>query len=460
MTFPARIVPSPPYRDEPTTYSCLTRSAATRLAMALLAADRSQPTGTAAAGGTTLHEAVRAHRHLSAMLGHLGQTLGAPLPDPGAGQAPDPPRPPRTVDAVLAARLRAIGALRDWQETEPPAESIAGSLLAAARLVGAAADLWASHHDPTGRPRSRDASRLRHPATLGAAAREWRELVVVAGAVADALATWPQEEAPGTTADRVFPATTCPRRYAADYPAPVLRRNDPRGAVTVTTARSAAVRSRQPLVAIEQRVRSLQQAAWTLASTGTAPIPVLANLVAIGVMLSGAAGAAGERAAAATASAARAELQGSSVEARRTADAWRQAATALAPLRSAHPATTSVQVDRLDLARLLDRVASSRGARHDVVVTRALLELSRQYGELAEDLATALAAAQERGEVLLVGRAIPTESLARRPDLLEAKLRDSVVRAPTSAVRRAEAALRAVPTTGGTTLAPDGPPAA
>jgi hypothetical protein len=56
----------------------------------------------------------------------------------------------------------------------------------------------------------------------------------------------------------------------------------------------------------------------------------------------------------------------------------------------------------------------------------------------------ALRTAHERGEVYLLGRALPNEALARRPDLLQAKLAGQIVVAPTVVVRRLEAALRAI----------------
>jgi hypothetical protein len=448
--------PAPSARPSvPTTYSGLTSAAATHLAQALVTADTDPPSGLPA-----LRDALTAHRHLTAMLGHLGTVLQAPLP----GQEPEAGRPqrrrPRRPDAALAAALSALGGRRDWEaathSADPAAPApLAGDLLAAARLVGAAADLWATHHDAAGAPRSQEASRLRHPATLGAAVREWRALVVVTGAVVDALARPAGVAAPDDEDWRDL------REYAGAYPQPALRPSDPRGPVTVTVAHPPRPRSDDPLTAIEQAVRFLQRTSWRLATTGTAPIPIVANLTAIGVMLARAACLAGQCAAAGADGTAAARYRAAAVRGRATEEGWRRAAAAVSPLRSAHPATTSIQVERLELKRLVDRVTGSGGGTVDWPhVAEVLLRVSREYEVVAGHLAEALAGAHARGDVLLDGRALPHESLARRPDLLQAKLRGWVVPAPTAAVGRAEAALRDLVSAHGDEAAPDGSPAA
>lgn len=424
---PAPRAPVPPTAGTaqgPTTYSRLTRSAATQLAHALVTLD---------VGGQGESDPARAlllHRHLTATLGHLGTTLRQPLEAAADDRHARPRR--RRGDDALAARLTAAGMLRDWTTPPPRAGSAAADLLAAARLVGAAADLWATHHDASGAPRSPEASRLRHPATLGAATREWRELVVLAGAVADVLAR--------SVVDGEVGAQL--RQYAAAYPQPGLSTRPARGPVTITVARPPRTRPSEPLAGIEECVRALRLVAWRLAGTGMAPIPILVNLAVAGVILNRATAVVAQRAA--SGAAVDPTCAEAATTARATALAWRRAAAAIAPLRSAHPATTSVQVERLDLQRLLDQVTAGRPRPDRAAEAEALIRLSRAYDEVAGQLADALVAAQSRGEILLDGRALPHEALVRRPDLLEAKLRGWAVPSPTAPITRAEAALRAV----------------
>jgi hypothetical protein len=432
----------PAGRPEPTTYSRLTRSATSQLAQVLIALDAARPGDPA-----PISAALAAHRHLTAMLGHLGSTLRRPLAVPP--EVGPRPRRPRGSDDTLARRLTAAGAIRDWSEAAPTDGSPAEGLLAAARLIGAAADLWATHHDPSGAPRSPEAARMRHPATLGAATREWRELVVVAAACADALA----RSAVGTGAQDEA------RRHAAALPEPTLTPRAARGPVTITVARPARTRPADPLVAIEAGVRALQLTAWQLARTGTAPIPVLVNLAVVGVHLNRAAAAVGQRAH--TGGEGTEDLAGACVRARAAALGWRRAVAALAPLRSAHPATTSVQVERLELQHLLDRVSTGPRPGPDwAAAAEVLIRLSRGYDEVAAHLAEALTAAHAREEVLLDGRRLPNELLSRRPDLLEAKLRGWPVPSPTAPITHAQASLGAVAEPDQYPVAQAGPPAA
>jgi hypothetical protein len=433
---------APRAAGEPTTFSRLTRSAATHLGEVLIALDTDGHQGHE---HRDLLAGFHAHRHLTTMLGHLGGTLCQPLGTPAEGSFPASRR--SRGDVALAARLAAAGTLRDLEAPMPDPGTAAAGLLSAARLIGAAADLWATHHDPTGRPRSPEASRLRHPATLGAATREWRELVVVAAAIADVLA----RSAPGVEGDDL-------QRYAATYPQPAAVRRGHEGPVEVTVARPARTRPSDPLAAIEACVHALQLAAWRLATTGTAPVPVLMNLAVVGVMLNRAAALVAQRAACARP--ADPTLAAAAATARESALAWRRAAAAIAPLRSAHPATTAVQVDRLDLQRLLDQVTTGRLQPEAAETAGTLARLGQSYAEVAQHMAEALTQAQATGEVLLDGRALAHEALARHPELIDAKLRGWAVPSPTAPITRAEAALRAVADPSLRDASPAGPPAA
>ena len=91
----------------------------------------------------------------------------------------------------------------------------------------------------------------------------------------------------------------------------------------------------------------------------------------------------------------------------------------------------------------------------------ALSRIAESFTEVAAHNAVALRAAQERGDLLLLGRAIPTDALPRRPDLLAARLTDQVIPAPTAVVARLESAYRAIAKGATAPLSPDlSPPAA
>jgi hypothetical protein len=74
----------------------------------------------------------------------------------------------------------------------------------------------------------------------------------------------------------------------------------------------------------------------------------------------------------------------------------------------------------------------------------SLSRIADGFSEVAAHNAAALRSAQDRGDLLLVGRAIPTEALPRRPDLLEARLTDQVIPAPTAVIGQLESCYRAI----------------
>jgi hypothetical protein len=115
-------------------------------------------------------------------------------------------------------------------------------------------------------------------------------------------------------------------------------------------------------------------------------------------------------------------------------------------LRTPHPSTHPIQIERLDIDRLLRRAAPSGLPLTRPEVGWSLSRLADSFAEVAGHNAGALRAAQDAGDLLLVGRAIPTEALPRRPDLLEARLTDQVIPAPTTVITRLEASYRAIAT--------------
>jgi hypothetical protein len=294
---------------------------------------------------------------------------------------------------------------------------------------------------------------MRHPSVLGAATRQWRELVVVAGAVADQLVALVPPADPGDSSNVLAaggapsqaPACSEPLAALRQYPRPTPRPAAEDGRlVELTVARPSPRGEGDPLADALAQIDQVHRIMWLLAESGSAPAPILANVAAIGVALAQAAEAAHIRAGGA------AEPDGereghleAAAQASRYRSLWQAAATHIEPLRTPHPATSAVQLHRAELTRELARLASVP-AEELVPTARALSRACRDYCDLAELGQRALRTAHERGELHLLGRALPNEALTRRPDLLHAKLTGQVVPAPTVAVRRIEAAYRAI----------------
>ena len=204
-----------PARRSSTTYSELTRRAAGCISLA--------HTSTQAGADDPQAQAalLAAHRDLAAALVHLGRTLARPMAAPrteGADHPSPGPFPRRRrggPDARLLRSLATEAVARDWCEP-PPGEGPAAELAQAARFIRTAADLWATHHDGAGRPRSAEASRMRHPAMLGAASREWRSLVALAAEAADAM----PRDAPPTRRGRMAGAEPRPVRVPPPHAPP------------------------------------------------------------------------------------------------------------------------------------------------------------------------------------------------------------------------------------------------
>jgi len=123
---------------------------------------------------------------------------------------------------------------------------------------------------------------------------------------------------------------------------------------------------------------------------------------------------------------------------------WRDVAEQVRALRTPHPRAHPIQIERLDIDRLLSRAAPSGVLLSRPEVGWALSRIAESFTEVAAHNGAALRAAQDRGDLLLVGRAIPTDALPRRPDLLQARLTDQVIPAPTAVVARLESSYRAL----------------
>ena len=415
-----------PVRRSTTTYSQLTEHAARCIARASLSVPMD-----AAEGRRPGASDVAAHQDLAAALVHLGETLARPLAagTDRAGRRRGGP------DARLLRSLETVARPRDWSEPSP--RHGAGAALAeAALLIRSAADLWATHHCSDGRPRSPEASRMRHPSTLGAASREWRTLVALTGTTAGALA----EHGGGTTLTEAAVAALrgFPRPQGDARPSAATE-----GLLDLTVARPGVRRGRPALEELADRVRRLRHLAWTLAEVGSAPATVHGNLAAIGIALHRAAASAHRSLALGTPSGpGRDRHIEAAVRAEEAESRWREVAGQVRALRTPHPGAHPIQIERLDIDRLLSRALPSGVPLARPEVGWSLSRIADSFSEVAAHNASALRAAQDRGDLLLVGRAIPTDALPRRPDLLEARLTDQVIPAPTTVITRLESSYR------------------
>ena len=387
--------------------------------------------------------AQRAARDVAAALVQLGAALIRPVADRSRRIGPGP---------RMLARVADLAEPWDWEQPRPTDASMPADLLRAARQIRAAADLWATHHTEEGTPRSPEAARLRHPAVLGPATRQWRALVETSVEIGAALRDGPGGRAtgapqPGEGAARVrepsgsTAAETVPsvlRSVAAARPA----EPDPR--VEVSVARPGVRTRAGAMTELADRVDLLHRAAWSLAEAGQAPAPALANLALVGCLLAQAAGrAAGDPG--------RAPVGESAGWARDAAGRWAEVAGLWRSMRTAHPPLTALALHRVAISRALGTMLGAdrpgRGTRGRAGAdgsAAALLGLAARYCEVAEHNLRAIRATQERGELYLVGSAIPGEVLTCREDLLDVKLAGQLTPAPMFQVRRLESAYRAV----------------
>lgn len=422
-----------------TTYAQLTHRAARRIAQATVEVAPWQP------ATTSLREPdVAAHRDLVAALAHLGHTLARVA----AGDGPEGSTP-RRVGGPSARSLRSIeryARARDW-ENPRPTEGPGREFDRAAFLIRAAADLWATHQSGDGQPRSPEASRMRHPSMLGAATREWRALVALAADLEAHI------ESLGGCADGCADGRSAANASQHLENLQPLRRSiltpmEPsahEGLRTLTVARPGLRRGQPPIVELGQRIARLRQLAWSLARAGSAPVAVHGNMAVIAVLVN--------QAAASAHRAVRDELppgltrsRHCDAEARATADEalWQQVADQVRRLRTPHRAAHAIQVERLDIHGLLGRVVPTGDAQALPEVAWELTRIAGSFTEIAALCAQGLRIAHERGDILLVGRAIPTEALPRRPDLLRARLCDEVIPAPSLTIDRLELTYRAL----------------
>ncbi len=334
-----------------------------------------------------------------------------------------------------------------------PATGPHGALADASVLIRAAADLWATHHTADGQPRSPEAARMRHPSTLGAASRQWRLLVRL---LADAIRSHP-DVAAGLAAPESEAVDTISRITGTAKPSEASLK-----LLELTVAHPVPRRGQPALDALGDRVGRLRRLAWALAESGSSPAVVHSNIAAIGITVSRAAATAHRHEAhRARHVGARSRHLDAAARAESAGSAWRFVAEQLRDLRTPHPGSHPIQIERLEIERLLDRVATDAAASTRPEIAWTLGRLAASFAEIADLNRRALRDGYERGDLLLLGRAIPTEALSRRPDLLQARLTDQVVPAPAAVFTQLEGAYRAAAGGAPIPAAPDiSPPAA
>lgn len=407
-------------RSASTTYAQLTHRAARAIGGASLAVllDRySAPRHDPPAEVAAVRDVAAALVHLGTILrsSPAGSTVGRRTA--GSGR-----------DAVLIDDLRRVARARDWEAAHPGAGA-AADLDRAATLIRAAADLWATHHRPDGGPRSPEAARMRHPSMRGAASRQWRCLVTLAADAAAVVSAEAQRHDRGI--DGLSEISGFPRPTAGNPADPGAR------LLNVTVARPAVPAGQEPVVELAGRVERLRRRMWLFARTGDAPAAVHTNTALIATAVHGAAAAAHERAAiAGPAGASRRRHLQARADAQRGLDNWKHVAAHVRCLRTPHPVTHPIQVERLDIERLIGRVLPVRASPMPGQIAWELSRIARLFDEVATYCVQTIRLDHEHGQVLLVGRAIPTEALPRRPDLLHARLHDRVVVVPPISMNR------------------------
>lgn len=393
---------------------------------------------------SAIGDAVAAHRDISSALALLGRVLAEPQHDAGRRAGSDAADPWRPVRA-----LERLGAPRPWDQPAP-ATPPGTELHAAARSVRAAADLWTTHHDPAGAPRGPESSRVRHPAVLGAASRDWRGLVDASALIAEQLCVLvASHDLDPTLAHGVQQYPRTAGSDASPGPGPDHDR------LGITVARPAVRRQHGPLAELADRLLAVRQMAWTMARAGSAPVVVLRNMAEIGVSLCRAADASAgpDRFAAARGP------RGLTRPAATPGAGWREVAEIVSTLRSLHPVHHSVQVERMAIERILGQITARGSALPRAEVATALADAVQLYSQVAGFNREALRQAHMRGDMYIRASCIPGNAVARSNDaLLHIKLSGVIAPAPAFTVRRLDRAYRSV--TGGQDPVLGGPRAA
>ncbi len=403
------------------TFSKLTQDSATQLVRARELARPPKPLDRVAA-----LESVAAHQDLSHALTHLARIVG------GTGIPGGDASLPKGGLGLVVGALGRVAAQSPW-DASPPRSPVPSAIADAARLIRAAADLWATHQASDGSPRSPEACRLRHPSTLAAAWREWSSLARHAASVADVLRD--RAVSLGVEEAKLAGVTAYPREQSNDTDR-VLH------PVDVSVARPPVRTNGGPAAELSDRLSRLRALAWELSRTGRAPAHVLRHLASIGTVVSRTA-ASGPAGSDPFACGDRALRQAVARESLRTR-AWDSALKALAPIITLHETRSSLQLERLRINELCTALTRGRPDMDRATLGYSLSALAEFYAQVARLNADALLRAHARGDVLIRGRAIPGETIGRRADVLRAKLLDTAAPAPSSCIAQIELRYHAV----------------
>ena len=411
------------------TYGQLTAGASRSLAHARAMATQNQLPDERA-----LADAAAAHADLVAALAHLGHTLHRPdQPQPrtpvGDSPARRAPRP-----RALLAQLDEAGQARDW-EAPQPTTGCGLALSRAAQHARAAADLIATHHSPAGHARSPESTRLRHPAFLGAADREWRDLVGHTAELGTHLHTFGTQI--GANPQMLTALRNAPR------PQTTSRARQTTEVLDVSVARPAVRTNAGPLVELSDLIAVTRHTAWTLAQHQAAPAQVHRNLAAIGVLINDTAYRLNRRSAGTEPPSGQAARRADGCAA--AGDAWRTASERTASLRTPTAGHTG-NLERLRARDLLAQITNPRSDIDPGTAAADLATLAESFDQVAQWNAQALRAAHSRGEVLLAGRAIPNQLAADSLPLVAAKLADQPIPAPNHTIRALDRAYSLVGT--------------
>ncbi len=283
--------------------------------------------------------------------------------------------------------------------------------------------------------RSPESTRLRHPAFLEAADREWRDLVGHTAELGIHLHTFGTQI--GANPQMLTTLRNTPR------PQTTSRARQTTEALDVSVARPAVRTNAGPLAELSDLIAVTRHTAWALAQHRAAPAHVHRNLAAIGVLLNDAAYRLNRRSAGTEPPSAQANRRADGCAA--AGDAWRTAGERTASLRTP-TAGHAGNLERLRARDLLAQITNPRSDIDPVTAAADLATLAESFDQVAQWNAQALRAAHSRGEVLLAGRAIPNQLAADSLPLVAAKLADRPIPAPNHTIRALDRAYSLVGT--------------
>lgn len=321
-------------------------------------------------GEPEVRASIDSHRMLTGALLRLARVILCPPVDIVSREVARGTTPNRQLEPVLCR----LAVLAGDPAPEPPSLSSDAALARASHCLGAAADLLATHRDGAGLERSPESCRLRHPAFLGFALREWNQLLKVSAELAGALSRRAAELG-------VSPGACQP---VMGYPAPLARTGVAAGPrLAVTVARPAGARS-GALGELADRLAAVRLRAWELCTRGEISVAAMENLAAVGSRLNCLLWhLTSVRADQRPAGPEQRRLTAAAAEAAHRARAWVRVREAIVPLRNWPSTGPSLAAERKAVGRLLAVIARDRRPASRQLVA-ALQQLADAYGGLPD----------------------------------------------------------------------------